>query len=91
MALTVSPSSPTRNEESLPVRIAIVGTGDVAMSHAATLVAGPVEARIVAAADTNRARLDAFLAAHHVPDGYDDLGKLLAESHPDLVYLCTAG
>lgn len=71
------------------MRIAIVGTGDVAMSHAAALVAGPVEARIVAAADTDRARLDAFLAAHDVPDGYDDLGKLLAESRPDLVYLCT--
>jgi predicted dehydrogenase len=59
------------------------------MSHAATLVAGPAEARIVAAADTNPARLDAFLAANHVPDGYDDMGQLLAESHPDLVYLCT--
>jgi predicted dehydrogenase len=71
------------------VRIAIVGTGDVAMSHAAALVAGPVEARIVAAADINRTRLDAFLAAHDVPDGYDDMGKLLAQARPDLVYLCT--
>lgn len=71
------------------MRIAIVGTGDVAMSHAAALAGGPVEARIVAAADTNRARLDAFLAAHRVPDGYDDIGELLRRSRPDLVYLCT--
>ena len=71
------------------MRIAIVGTGDVAMSHAAALTAGPVEARIVAAADTSRARLDAFLAAHQVRDGYDDIGELLTGSCPDLVYLCT--
>jgi predicted dehydrogenase len=71
------------------VRIAIAGTGDVAMSHAAALAAGPGQARIVAAADTSRARLDAFLAAHQVRDGYDDIGKLLTGSRPDLVYLCT--
>ena len=73
----------------MPVRIAIAGTGDVAMSHAAALTAGPGQARIVAAADTSRARLDAFLAAHRVRDGYDDIGKLLTGSRPDLVYLCT--
>jgi predicted dehydrogenase len=72
------------------IRIAVVGTGDVAMDHAAALTApGPVRARIVAAADTDRARLDAFLAKHGAPAGYDDLDVLLDRARPDLVYLCT--
>ncbi len=72
------------------IRIAVVGTGDVAMSHAAALTApGPVTGRIVAAADTDRARLDAFMTAHRTPDGYQDIEELLAGSRPDLVYLCT--
>ncbi|POX46376.1 Gfo/Idh/MocA family protein [Streptomyces sp. Ru72] len=72
------------------IRIAVVGTGDVAMDHAAALTSpGPVAARIVAAADTDRTRLDAFLAKHGAPAGYDDLDELLARSRPDLVYLCT--
>jgi predicted dehydrogenase len=73
----------------LPVRIAIVGTGDVAMSHAAALTAGPVESRIVAAADVDPVRLGAFQATHQVADGYAGLEDLLADSRPDLVYLCT--
>jgi predicted dehydrogenase len=72
------------------IRIAVVGTGDVAMDHAAALTApGPAPARIVAAADTDRTRLDAFLAKHGAPAGYDDLDVLLEQSRPDLVYLCT--
>lgn len=89
MALTVNRGPAAGDEENLPVRIAVVGTGDVATSHAAALTAGPVEAVIVAAADTNRARLSAFLTAHQVPAGYGDIGDLLAASRPDLAYLCT--
>jgi predicted dehydrogenase len=72
------------------IRIAVVGTGDVAMDHAATLTApGPVAAKIVAAADTDPARLNAFLAEHRTSAGYDDIDELLTRSRPDLVYLCT--
>ena len=73
-----------------PIRIAVVGTGDVAMSHAAALTApGPVAAEIVAAVDTDRTRLSTFLAEHRIPAGYHDIDELLVRSRPDLVYLCT--
>ena len=66
-----------------------MGTGDVALDHAAELTDGPVPATIVAAADTDQARLDTFLAKLEVPAGYRDLDELLTRSRPDLVYLCT--
>lgn len=73
-----------------PIRIAVVGTGDVATTHAAALTApGPVAVEIVAAADTDRARLDAFRAEYRTPDGYQDIDELLERARPDLVYLCT--
>jgi predicted dehydrogenase len=73
-----------------PIRIAVVGTGDVAMSHAADLTApGPAAAEIVAAADTDRTRLDAFLAAHGTAVGCGGVDEVLQRVRPDLVYLCT--
>ncbi len=70
-------------------RIAVVGTGGIAAVHADGLATLSDRARLVAAADIDADRLDAFCARHRVPGRYRDLETLLAEERPDLVHLCT--
>jgi predicted dehydrogenase len=79
------PCQPTRAYE--PIRIAIVGTGNVAAVHAAALrTAG---AGFAAAADVDPGRLAAFTGAHGIPAAYGDVRDLLREAVPDLVHICT--
>ena len=72
-----------------PVRVAIVGTGNIARVHAKALhdLAGAAE--IVAAADIDEARLKAFCGEQDIPHAYPDLDDLLAQSRPQLVHVCT--
>lgn len=70
-------------------RIAIVGTGGIAAVHAAGLASLDGHAQLVAAADIDTGRLDAFCDRWEIPARYRDLGALLAAERPDLVHLCT--
>jgi predicted dehydrogenase len=75
-----------------PVRVAIVGTGNIARIHAAALAALAAlgtDAAIAAAADVDEDRLAAFGRDHGVPATYRDLDDLLREARPDLVHVCT--
>jgi predicted dehydrogenase len=79
-----------------PVRIAIVGTGNIARSHARAIAgqaagsgAGAAPATIVAAMDVDQSRLGTFRAEFGIPGGYGDLTTLLSQARPDLVHVCT--
>ena len=77
-----------------PVRIAIVGTGTIARSHAQAIAsqsgaAGAATATIVAAMDVDQSQLGTFCAEFHIPGGYGDLATLLSQARPDLVHICT--
>ena len=87
-----------------PVRIAIVGTGNIAQVHVKALTAviadpaasngngrviGSPPAMIVAAMDTDGDRLGSFGREFGIPGVYRDLGELLSQERPDLVHVCT--
>jgi len=69
------------------VRVAIVGTGNIAWVHAEALAIPGVV--IAAAADVDAAGLLAFRDRFGVPAGYPDLDSLLGQAGIDLVHLCT--
>ncbi len=71
------------------VRTAIVGTGNIAASHARALAALADEAEVVAAVDVDAPRLAAFCAERGIPGRYGDLAAMLAAERPDLVHVCT--
>jgi predicted dehydrogenase len=72
------------------IRIAIVGTGNIARSHARALTAqGAAAATIVAAMDVAGRQLDSFCAEFGIPGAYRDLAHLLSRARPDLVHVCT--
>ncbi|MFI8998511.1 Gfo/Idh/MocA family protein [Streptomyces sp. NPDC053542] len=76
---------------SAPVRAAVVGTGGIVTgSHLPALRELHGRVRLVAAVDTDPARLTAFreLAGDEV-HGYGDLAEMLAAERPDLVLLGT--
>lgn len=87
-----------------PLRIAIVGTGNIARTHARALtavtagqagsggedgVAGGPSAVLVAAADVDEGTLGSFGAEFGVPDTYRRLDRMLSRARPDLVHVCT--
>lgn len=81
-----------------PVRVAIVGTGNIARIHARALAAAavaaapagePPAATIAAAADVNDDRLAAFCDEFDIEAAYGDLDDLLHKERPDLVHVCT--
>ena len=45
--------------------------------------------RVVAAADLDRARVEAFCRAHGIPSPYADVASMLATEQPDLVHIAT--
>ena len=75
-----------------PLRIAIVGTGNIARRHAEDLAAasgaGGPAASLVAVMDVDEQRLAAFGQEFGVPGRYTDLDGLLG-AEPDLVHVCT--
>jgi predicted dehydrogenase len=74
--------------EADPIRVAIVGTGNIARVHAAALTSAG-NAAIVAAADVDQARRTEFCREHQVTAAYRDLSDLLGQASPDLVHVCT--
>jgi predicted dehydrogenase len=73
-----------------PIRVAIVGTGNVARSHAEALAAaGGDAAALVAVMDTDDRQLASFMTEFGVSAGYRRLDDLLSVDPPDLVCICT--
>ena len=73
-----------------PARVAIVGAGGIAdNAHLPALRALGDRVTVVAALDTDPARLAGFVARHSIPAARTDLGELLELDKPDLVHLCT--
>lgn len=76
-----------------PVRVAIVGTGNIARIHAAALASaaggGSTGAEIVAVADVDDGRLGAFRGEFAIPAAYHRLDDLLDRERVDLVHVCT--
>jgi len=71
------------------MRVAIVGTGNIARLHVEALRAldGPVE--IVAGVDLDAGLATAFCAAHGIPFADTDVARALAHTRPELVLVCT--
>jgi predicted dehydrogenase len=67
-----------------PVRLAIIGTGGMAHTHARNFQAIR-GCTLVAAADIDRARVEKFCAEFQIPSAYTDAGNLLSESGCDAV------
>jgi predicted dehydrogenase len=77
-----------------PVRIVIVGTGNIARSHARAIAsqagaAASTPATIVAAMDVDQSQLGTFCGEFGIPGGHGDLATLLGQARPDLVHICT--
>lgn len=72
-----------------PIRVAIVGTGNIARHHVESLRDLGDEVRVVGAVDIHRERLSAFCARYGVPAQYTDVASLLEQEHPDIVHVCT--
>jgi predicted dehydrogenase len=71
------------------VRIAILGTGNIARIHAEALRQAGDDAELVGAADVDQARLAEFARQHDVGETFGDLSRMLGEAKPDLVHICT--
>jgi predicted dehydrogenase len=70
-------------------RIAIVGTGGIANSHAKAVTSLPDRAELMAAVDVDVDRAKEFATKWDVPTVYPSLTELLAAGGVDLVHLCT--
>jgi predicted dehydrogenase len=74
----------------MTVRIAIVGSGAIAeLAHLPAIRAQSDRAALVAAVDTDPARLADFQHRTDVPNTYTSLDAMLDNEHPDLVHICT--
>ncbi|MGW2119032.1 Gfo/Idh/MocA family protein [Streptomyces zhihengii] len=73
-----------------PVRIAVVGTGNIAETcHLPSVRAQGGQAEVVAVTDVDRGRAEEFAARWNIPEVHDDLEGLLAAVRPDIVFVCT--
>jgi predicted dehydrogenase len=82
----MSTSSSTSAE---PVRAALVGTGNIARAHVEAAAANAGRVELVAAADIDPARAEAFCERHGIARSYSDVGAMLAAEEPGLVHICT--
>jgi predicted dehydrogenase len=73
----------------MPAKIAIVGTGGISKNHAKAVQSLGERAQLVAALDIDAGRVEKFCSEFQIPKGYTDLAKLLDETKPDLVNICT--
>ncbi len=73
-----------------PVRVAIVGAGNIAETcHMPAVRAQGAAATAVAVVDVDLARAKAFAATWDIDEAYDDLHEMLQAARPDLVVVCT--
>jgi predicted dehydrogenase/nucleoside-diphosphate-sugar epimerase len=76
--------------ESLPLRIAFVGTGRMAAAHLAALRRVPTAHQVGAACDFSGSRAQEFVAAAGAgARAYSTLTDLLENYRPDVVHVCT--
>ena len=72
------------------IRVAIVGSGDIArIAHLPAIEALAEHLDLVAAVDVDQARARALADHWHIPGVYDDLDEMLAAESPELVLICT--
>jgi predicted dehydrogenase len=71
------------------IRVAIIGTGGMANTHAMTLKKEP-DVRIAACCDVVRKTAETFAAKHEVPAVYTDYRELLAKESLDAVSVVTS-
>jgi predicted dehydrogenase len=72
-----------------PIRVAILGTGNIARVHARALRELGDEVEIVAASDIDSPRLSAFCDEQDIRHAYLEIEDLLTEARPQLVHVCT--
>ncbi|MFE7035303.1 Gfo/Idh/MocA family protein [Streptomyces sp. NPDC057621] len=73
-----------------PVRVAIIGVGGIAdAAHLPAIEAQMGAATTVAAVDLDLDRAQAFAARWNIPAAYDSVPRMLQETQPDLVVVCT--
>lgn len=70
-------------------RVAIIGVGGIAGIHIQALKEMKDRVEVVAAVDIDRARGEAYCAAHGIPRFYTDSGAMLEAEQPDLVHIAT--
>jgi predicted dehydrogenase len=73
-----------KRKASSPVRIGLIGAGNMGHTHARSFQAIP-GCTIVAAADIDRGRAEKLCAEFNIPSAYADAGELLAKSDCDAV------
>ena len=72
-----------------PIRVAIVGTGNIARVHSESLRDLGDDVRVVGAVDIDSGRLSSFCDTYGIPGRYADLTTMLERERPDLVHICT--
>jgi predicted dehydrogenase len=84
------PSATTPERGAAPLRSAIIGTGGIAHAHAGAIAGLAPRIEVVAVADVDRDRAEAF-ALQHSPQAsvYASADELLAAETLDLVHVCT--
>lgn len=70
-------------------RVALIGTGGIAKSHAEVLQQEVDDAELVAVVDVREDAVKAFAENYTVSACYTDAGTMLSEEKPDIVHICT--
>lgn len=70
-------------------RVAIIGTGAIASNHIEALRHAGERVEIVAAVDTDEAKLKSFCEQQHISRGFSNSTDMLAAVQPDLVHILT--
>lgn len=72
----------------MPINIAVVGYGHIAVKHIAAIKALADQLKLVGICDANPAAVERAMQEQNV-DGYTDLSALLQQSNADIVTVCT--
>lgn len=77
----------TQQVSSEPVRLGIVGVGQIGKQHVQSYAKNP-NAKLVAVADVNEAEANRVAAMHDIPNVYTDFRKMLERDDIDAVDVC---
>lgn len=73
-----------------PVRVAIIGAGNIAeVAHMPAIHAQDGQAQVVAVVDVDFNRASGFAERWQIPAVFSDLQRMLAQCAPDLAIVCT--
>lgn len=77
-------------EYSQPVRVVIIGAGNIADGcHMPAVQAQNGEATVIAVVDVDQRRAEDFATRWNIPAAYHDVDRMLREQRPDLAIVCT--